>query len=196
MTQRRIVVGLDAGPRGRATLEAAAQVAARMQAELVGLFVEDIDLLHLAGMPFAREVGYPSAVLRPLDVAAMERALSATAQEVQRTLAAIAGRAPLSWSFRIARGAVLPELRAAAAGGDIVVTGALRVTLGSPLAVLCTAATPPEQLAPAATALASTLGGTVEILLLDGESEAAEAWRHQVRALLMAHKSAARVLFA
>ena len=57
MTLRRIVVGLDAGPRDRAALEAAAQLAARMQAELVGLFVEDIDLLHLAGLPFAREVG-------------------------------------------------------------------------------------------------------------------------------------------
>jgi nucleotide-binding universal stress UspA family protein len=189
MTLRRIVVGLDAGPRGRAALEAAAQLAARMQAELVGLFVEDIDLLHLAGLPFAREVGYPSAALRRLDVAAMERALRATALEVQRTLAAVAGRAPLSWSFRIARGAVRTELRAAAAEGDIVVTCALRVTPRAPLAVLCTAATPPEQAVPAAAALADAFGGAVEIVFLDGEGEAAEAWRRRARELLAAHPS-------
>jgi len=192
MTLRRIVVGLDADPRGRATLQAAAQLAARMQAELVGLFVEDIDLLHLAGMPFAREVGYPSSALRPIDVAAMERALRATAQEVQRTLAAIAGRAPLSWSFRIARGAMLSELRAAAAEGDIVVTCAWRATLRAPLAVLCTAALAPEQVVPAALALAGALGGTVEIVLLGGEDEAGQAWRRRARELL-AGKSSVQV---
>jgi nucleotide-binding universal stress UspA family protein len=189
MTLRRIVVGLDAGPSGRAALEAAARLAARMQAELVGLFVEDIDLLNLAGLPFAREVGYPSATLRQLDVAAMERALRATAQEVQRMMAAIARRAPLSWSFRVARGALLTELRAAAAEGDIVVTCALRVTPRAPLAVLCTAATSPEQAVPAAAALADALGGAVEIVLLDGESEPAEDWRRRARELLAAHPS-------
>jgi len=183
MTLRRIVVGLDAGPRGRATLQAAAQLAARMQAELVGLFVEDIDLLHLAGLPFAREVGYPSATLRPLDVAAMERALRAAADEVHRMLAAIAGRGPLSWSFRIARGAVLSELRAAATEGDIVVTCAWRVALRTPLAVMCATATPPEQVVPAAAALGRSLGGAVEVVLLDGEGEAAEAWRRRAREL-------------
>ena len=50
--------------------------------------MEDVELLHFAGLPFAREAGYPSASLRPLHVAAMERALRAAAEEVQRTLAA------------------------------------------------------------------------------------------------------------
>ncbi|HKI63833.1 MAG TPA: hypothetical protein VKA16_04330 [Burkholderiales bacterium] len=196
MTLRRIVVGLDAGPRGRATLQAAAQLAARMQAELVGLFVEDIDLLHLAGLPFAREVGYPSATLRPLDVAAMERALRAAADEVQRMLATIAGRGPLSWSFRIARGAVLSELRAAAADGDIVVTCAWHVALRAPLAVLCSTATPPEQVVPVAAALGRSLGGAVEVVLLDGEREAAEAWRRRARELLAQAQGPAQVLLA
>ena len=189
MTLRRIVVALDTGPRARAALEAAAQLAARMQAELVGLFVEDLELLHFAGLPFAREVGYPSATLRPLDVAAMQRALRAAAQDVQRTLAAVAARGPLSWSFRTARGAVRAELRAAAAEGGIVVTCALRVALRAPYALLCTAALPPEQAVPAAAALAAALGGAVEIVLLDGEGEAAEGWRRRARELLAADPS-------
>lgn len=186
MTVRRIVVGLDTGPRTRAALEAAAHLAASMQAELVGLFVEDVELLHFAGLPFAREVGYPSASLRPLDVAAMERALRAAAEEVRRTLATVAAHGPLSWSFRTARGAVPDALRAAAAEGGIVVTCALRVALRAPIALLCSAALPPEQAASAAAALAVALGGTVEIVLLDGEGEAGEAWRRRARELLAA----------
>jgi len=189
MTLRRIVVVLDTGPRARAALEAAAQLAARMQTELVGLFVEDVELLHFAGLPFAREVGYPSASLRPLDVAVMERALRATAEDVQRTLAAVAGRGPLSWSFRTARGTVPAQLRAAAAEGGIVVTCALRVALRAPFALLCTATLPPEQAVPAAAALAAALGGAVEIVLLDGDGEAAEGWRRRARELLAADPS-------
>ena len=146
-------------------------------------------LLNFAGLPFAREVGYPSATLRPLDVAAMQRALRAAAQDVQRTLAAVAARGPLSWSFRTARGAVPAELRAAAAEGGIVVTCALRVALRAPYALLCTAALPPEQAVPAAAALAAALGGAVEIVLLDGEGEAAEGWRRRARELLAADPS-------
>ncbi|HUJ86330.1 MAG TPA: hypothetical protein VLX30_05705 [Burkholderiales bacterium] len=195
MTLRRIVVGLDAGPRGRAALEPVAELAARMQAELVGLFVEDVDLLHLAGLPFAREVGYPSATTRALDVAGMERSLRAAADDVRRALASIAGRGPLTWSFRIARGTVLRELRAAAEHGDIVVTGALRVTLRAPLAVLCSIATAPDQVVPAATALARLLGGGVEIMLLDGDTAAAKAWQREARGLLAAEQGSVRVIF-
>ena len=39
MTLRRIVVGLDPRTQDRVALEATAELAARLQAELVGLFV-------------------------------------------------------------------------------------------------------------------------------------------------------------
>ena len=64
---RRILVALDASRHSLAALEAAAELAARLKAELVGLFVEDIDLLRLAGLPFAREIRYPSAIIQQLD---------------------------------------------------------------------------------------------------------------------------------
>jgi nucleotide-binding universal stress UspA family protein len=51
---------------------------------------------------------------------------------------------------------------------------------------MCTAATPPEQAVPAAAALAAALGGAVEIVLLDGEGDAAEGWRQRARELLAA----------
>jgi hypothetical protein len=121
---RRIVVKVDSARRRRAVLEAAAALAEKLEAELVGLFVENVDLLHFAGLPFAREVGHASAVRRPLDVAAMERSLRALAKEAEETLALIAGATPVRWSFRVARGPEAPELLAAAMDEDLVIANA------------------------------------------------------------------------
>lgn len=121
MKIRRIIVGMEPAPRGRATLEAAAKLAARMEAELVGLFVENIDLLNFAGLPFAREVCLASATRRALDVEGVERHLRALARDAQQTLATVAGRVSVRWSFRVARGSAAGELLAAAADADLVI---------------------------------------------------------------------------
>jgi hypothetical protein len=118
---RRIVVRVDAAPRRRAVLVAAAALADKLEAELVGLFVEDVDLLHFAGLPFAREVGFTSATRRPLDVAAMERSLRALAKDAHETLALVARGTPVRWSFRVARGPEALELLAVATDEDLVV---------------------------------------------------------------------------
>lgn len=114
MTARRIVLGLDAGTALR-DFEAAAALAARAGAELMGLFVEDPDLLQFAALPFAREIGGASAARRDLDVASVERALRALALDAERMLAGTAGRSEVRWSFRVARGVLLDVLLAAAA---------------------------------------------------------------------------------
>ena len=48
MKIRRVIVGLDPALRSRALLEAAVELAGQMEAELLGLFVENQDLLHFA----------------------------------------------------------------------------------------------------------------------------------------------------
>jgi hypothetical protein len=113
MSARRIVLGLDAGTPRR-VLEAAAALAARTGAELVGLFVEDIELLQFAALPFAHEIGGASAARRSLDVASVERSLRALAAEAERMLAGTAGRCDVRWSFRVARGVLVDVLLAAA----------------------------------------------------------------------------------
>ena len=67
-TIRRILVALDASRHSLAALEAASELAEALKAELVGIFVEDVNLLYLAGLPFAREVRYLSGVDRPLPI--------------------------------------------------------------------------------------------------------------------------------
>lgn len=119
--RRRIVIVLDAGPSARGALEAAAALAAAQEAELVALFVEDPDLIHVAGLPFASEIGVTSAARRALDAVAMRRSLRALAEEVRRTIELIARRVPLQWSFQIARGTLDTEALAAAAAADLVI---------------------------------------------------------------------------
>jgi len=122
-TIRHILVALDASRHSLAALEAASELADALKAELVGIFVEDINLLHLAGLPFAREVRYLSSADRPLDRPGMERELRIQAEQLRQTLAGIAGRRQLRWSFRVVRGQVTTELLTAAQEADLLALG-------------------------------------------------------------------------
>ena len=52
----RVVVMLDAASENRSAIDIAVRLAVRTRTPLHGLFVEDQDLLRLAGLPFARQV--------------------------------------------------------------------------------------------------------------------------------------------
>ena len=83
---RRILVALDGSYHSLAALEAAAELAASLEAELHGLFVEDVNLLRVAGSPVAREVCYPfSRTTRP-NQRTMERQLRAQATQALSSL--------------------------------------------------------------------------------------------------------------
>ncbi|MGE0624290.1 MAG: universal stress protein [Pseudomonadales bacterium] len=122
-TIRRILVALDESPHSRAALEEAAELAAGLQAELMGMFVLDADLLRLAGLPVGRETGLTSARRRALDPVSMERALRMQGEAARRTLEAIAERHRLRSSFLLGRGSVTGELIEAASRADIVAMG-------------------------------------------------------------------------
>lgn len=186
MKIRRIVVGLDPSAPGRGALEAAATLAGRAQAELLGLFIEDADLLQLAALPFAREVGFASATGRALDVAGLERRLRLLAAESERALAAAAGRIAVPWSFRVARGSLIAALLAAAAEGDLLLAAASAAQRppSAPLALLCSTAARPEGVLPAARALGRFIDGGLRIVLLAPDAKAAEAWQRAARAVL------------
>lgn len=120
----RILVALDALPRSAAALAMAGALAAELDAELAGLFVEDDDLARLLALPFARELCAWSGTLRPLALADVERVWRRDAERLQRQLAEAAGQFRLRWSFRVARGRLAVEARLQAQGFDLVVLGA------------------------------------------------------------------------
>lgn len=116
-------MALDESPSSAAALTAAAALAAEMDAELAGLFVEDINLQHLIGLPFAREFSLLTGAGGPLSQGEVERTWQREAETMQRLLAEAANRLRLRWSFRVARGRVAAEVNTLAQAFDLIVLG-------------------------------------------------------------------------
>ncbi|MGE5344540.1 MAG: universal stress protein [Acidithiobacillales bacterium] len=123
MKARRILVALDGSRESRAALAAAARLGIATGAGLIGLFVEDVELLRLAGLPFAREAGLSSGVFRRLDISGIELRFRVAAERAREALREVAESSGLASSFRVVRGRVVPELLAAALEADVVAAG-------------------------------------------------------------------------
>jgi nucleotide-binding universal stress UspA family protein len=131
LTIRRILVALDASTHSLAALEAAAGLAAGLGAELIGLFVEDENLVHLAGLPFAQEVTSPSAASQPLSSDKMERSLLLQAWQARRALEEAAERVQAKWRFQTVRGQVTASVLKAALEADLLAMGRVSRPLSS-----------------------------------------------------------------
>lgn len=120
-TALRIWIAVDALDRSADVLGAAMRLAAGRAVELAGLFVEDADLLRLAGWPSATETRLFEASLRQVGGAELEAALRAQALALQRRLDALARDIGVPWSFRTARGRVVQQALHLAGSGDWIV---------------------------------------------------------------------------
>ena len=106
---RRILVALDATPRCMASLEMAAGLAAHMRAQLETLFVEDVNLLRLAGLPFATELDRASGEARSMDEAGIKSDLSSHVERLKRRLDWFSKNKQLQYNLRTVRGDYLTE---------------------------------------------------------------------------------------
>lgn len=120
---RRILVALDASSSCVEGLKTAADIAARLNAELAGLFVEDIDLLRAVEFPFARECGYLGPGVRRVEPHQLEGQLRAQAERMRKILETVATERQLAWNFRIIRGSVAKELLSAGTDVDLIIMG-------------------------------------------------------------------------
>lgn len=132
MNIRRIVVGLDAFATEDEPLRLAAELARAFEAEIEGLFVEDLDLLRAASLPFAREVGSFSAAARPFERTALEGQLRAVARRARARLLRAFSGTEVRAGFRVVRGRVPGELVAALGGADLLVVGGGRPLRAGP----------------------------------------------------------------
>ena len=120
MKFRRVLVALDSSAASGTTLELAAAIAAANACELYGLFVEDQDLLRLAGLPFAREIQLGKAISRAMAPEQLLQDLRAQAALVRTAMARQAELHRISWSFQVAQGRSEEAVLLAAAAGDII----------------------------------------------------------------------------
>ncbi len=147
MEIRRIVIAIDASPASQAALKATAELAAVWGAELLGIFVEDVNLLRMASLPFASEVGSHSGKFRRVDPDNLRRQLQSQAERARRDLESAAVSRGVPTSFKVARGRVNDELLAALSQADLLSLGkggktlAARLGLGSTARAIASRAT-------------------------------------------------------
>lgn len=120
---RRVLVALDLSAHGAAALEAAAALAARLDAELQGLYIEDEELLRFAAHPAARVLREGAAAAQALTREALEAELALLAREARRALEEAARRAGSRHAFAVARDRVAAALVRAAGEAGLLVLG-------------------------------------------------------------------------
>ena len=129
MTQdiNRVIVPLDASSETSTAIDTASRLAARWRVPLHGVFVEDEELIGLAGLSFARQVTL-SVGPEPLTKDQVENHFRAFAERARRELAEAADRYAVKWSFETVRGPLALDT----IGGehDFVVAGAATRPIG------------------------------------------------------------------
>lgn len=120
---RRILLALEATNEDKRALDSAAQLAARLSAELTGLLVEDIDMVRFAELPGSRVYSTLSRRRHDLDATLLERLLRAQEAASRRAVEAAARRRNVSASFQVRRGRLQAALLSEAAEADLVIVG-------------------------------------------------------------------------
>ena len=144
--QVRITVMFGNTDADRSALEMLGLLTAETPSEILGLFMEDSELLSLADLPVAREYCCLTQVERQLNSADLQRQLRIQARSAQQALATIAERIGFSWSFQTVRGSLASLLENAAEDMDLMLLGAARRSLPVPGHFASTTLTRPSRL--------------------------------------------------
>lgn len=117
----RIVVAVDTSTENVRSLEAAADFAAILQAELFAIFVENPELERLEGLSSSRKINLPQGFGTSIDPGSIQRELQAHANRARQLLARASDQRRLEWSFEHVRGSIRDQLVDCAGPGDLVV---------------------------------------------------------------------------
>jgi nucleotide-binding universal stress UspA family protein len=120
---QRILVAIDTSQPSRAALRAAVDLARRFEGELVGIFVEDENLLRMAAHAFTREIRQFSSGKSECTSDDIQRQLRVRAREAEQLVTTYARRAGIPHSFRVVRGQVNRALITAAVDIDLITLG-------------------------------------------------------------------------
>jgi len=167
---RRVLVALSGIEGDWAHLDAAIDLAERLQAELTALFIEDADLLRASMLPGVREIGRASAQSRQLELAPLERRLKMAAAAAETRLRQSAGPRALRYSFQVMRGRPVSQLLGLAERLDAVLLAPpvwerRRLAGNRPIAVIYDASAEAERALAMAAGLARGTGSPLHVLI-------------------------------
>ncbi len=100
---RRIMLALDAMHCEAALIEAAVLIAAKLEAELDALFVEDSDVYAVADLPITHEISLGSARERAITGPHVEQALRCLSREAEQRFSAVTRRSRVKGQFQVTR---------------------------------------------------------------------------------------------
>ena len=95
-----ILVSLDTLRGDVGALERLVEIAALLQRRLHGLYIEDEDLLAIAGLPFTREINLHTRDESNLERNQLEQQMRAMARQAEAMLAQSAERWGVEWQFQ------------------------------------------------------------------------------------------------
>lgn len=117
----RILLSLRSDDLSVLIIRSVVVLAEKLNADLCGLFVEDSDLLHVAKLPFSREIIFPTANVRNLDSAAMLRHMRSHAENLRQKLIEYAQISNVSCSFRTREGSVIESALSESADAQLII---------------------------------------------------------------------------
>lgn len=126
----RIVVAVDTSTENVRSLEAAADFAALLQAELFALFVDNPELERLEKLSSSRKINLPQGFGTSIDPGSIQRELQAHASRARQLLARASDQRRLEWSFERVRGSIREHLDDYSGQGDLVVAESAGRALG------------------------------------------------------------------
>jgi len=127
-TRSRVLISFDCGRPSEELLRLLPRLLGAKPLELIGLYVEDEDLLRAAALPCLREVSLNGHVAE-MDVDRLQDQQAAEASAIRRTFEEVAGRMQIQHRFLVTRGRASEELIRVAADSDFVmITRALRTS--------------------------------------------------------------------
>jgi nucleotide-binding universal stress UspA family protein len=211
-TIRHIMVTLNAAESARPALETAVRLAAILGAELEGVFVEDINLIRLAGLPFLREVRPSSLAEETFSTQRMQRELRTLARHAERMLEQAAREMGVSWSFQVWRGHAGAASLVQAFGADILSLGRTSSLVSSrvwartrprthqfhervaAINVLFSGSEQAVRAVTTACSLAKDLDAYLTVLLPENQADSMPGLKEKARAILDLHEQPARFL--
>ncbi len=120
---RRIIVALDASGYAshHLTMEHAAQIAQELESELSCIFIEDQDLLHYAGLPFAREFSRHGGTSRTIGPAEIQSEMQVLAQSLREGMETLAHKHKVASHFQVVHGRAEDTMADAASDPDLLI---------------------------------------------------------------------------